>query len=166
MDWSSHQVRNDTLIVWNTSGLATGRYFLKLSLRELSTRAVLNTYYRINLRENILVKEDESLIEKLSLTVAPNPFNSSCVITAPADAEVKIYDLQGRLICAYPQVFPLEEGMNEKIELDNGPFSLEGHRSIRKYIWTPDQLTASGIYLIKAQTEGGECITKSIIYLR
>ena len=166
MDWSNHQVRNDTLIVWNTSGLATGRYFLKLSLRELSTRAVLNTYYRINLRENILVKEDESFIEKPSLTVAPNPFNSSCVITVPADAEVRIYDLQGRLVCAYPQLFPLEEGMNEKIKLDNGPSSSYGNKTMRKYIWTPDRSTASGIYLIKAQTKNDNCITKSIIYLR
>ena len=57
-----------------------------------------------------------------------------CAISAPAGAEVEIYDLRGRLV--------------------------------RAIIWTPDETINSGIYLVKARLEDGNCIMNRIIYLK
>jgi len=165
-DWLTHQVRDDTLAVWNTSGLVSGRYFLKLEWRERFSGEIVETYHCINLHENMAVEENFCPSKKFSLVVSPNPFNSSCIITVPDGAKVEIYDLRGRLVCAYPQVSSVEDEINGRAKLDNTSFSAGQYRAMRKYIWIPDQLTSPGIYLIRARTKEGRCITKRIIYLK
>ncbi len=81
--------------------------------------------------------------EKFSLSISPNPFNSSCVITANvgeglAPAKIEIYDLNGKCIWAF----------------DKTPC-----------VWQPAQSISSGIYLIRA-TKGGETITKRAVLLK
>jgi len=87
--------------------------------------------------------------QSLSLNVYPNPFNSSISITAPADAEIEIYDLRGNVVGATRWV------AQEK-----------GDATHRPYIWTPSESISSGIYLIRATTKDGGTITKRIVYLK
>ncbi len=74
----------------------------------------------------------------IALGIYPNPFNSSCKIEAPMEATVKIYDLNGKCVGAF----------------DKTPC-----------VWTSDEKTTSGIYLIKA-TIGEQTITKRAILMK
>ena len=97
----------------------------------------------------------------LSLTAFPNPFNSSCAITAPAGAEVEIYDLRGTL--------RLRSVPDDNRSLSGG-CRAESRQAettdTRAFIWTPAQTIASGIYLVRARTDDGNCVTKRIVYIR
>jgi len=87
--------------------------------------------------------------EEFSITVSPNPFNSSCQITAPEAATVTIFDLRGRLVTALSS-------------------SIEGHKapsSKRSYIWQPEQSVSSGIYIVKVSTDK-QSTSKNILYLK
>jgi len=151
-DWITYQVRDDTLAVWNTSGLATGRYFLKLDWRESSTGSVVYTFYGVNLREDASVEKNSLRPEGLTINAYPNPFNSSVVITAPAGTEIEIYDLRGRVV------------WERSPDLDNR--HQEMSPTNRTFIWQPDQSIPSGIYLVKARTEDGQQITKRIVLIK
>ncbi len=87
--------------------------------------------------------------EEFSITVSPNPFNSSCQITAPEAATVTIFDLRGRLVSVLSS-------------------HVEGHKapsSKRSYIWQPEQSVSSGIYIVKVSTDN-RSTSKNILYLK
>ncbi len=98
------------------------------------------------------VRVTEPLLQKpeeFSITVSPNPFNSSCQITAPEAATVTIFDLRGRLVSALSS-------------------PIEGHKapsSKRSYIWQPEQSLSSGIYIVKVSTDN-RSTSKNILYLK
>ncbi len=106
------------------------------------------------------VRVSESLSQKpeeFSVTVSPNPFNSSCAImifqqgaSAPcATVKVEIFDLRGRLVSALSS-------------------SIEGHKapsSKRSYIWQPEQSVSSGIYIVKVSTDN-RSTSKNILYIK
>ena len=94
------------------------------------------------------------------LLLIPNPFNSSCAITAPAGADVKIYDLRGNIVGAGPRPALDNHSGNERAGLEPAPTN-----GTRTFIWTPDKSTPSGIYLIKA-TIGDRTITKRTILMK
>ena len=99
--------------------------------------------------------------QQLELDIFPNPFNSSCVITAPSGAEIEIYDLRGNVVVATPfdadaSLSPLIRGTDER--------SAGG--ASRGFIWQPDESIPSGIYLVRARTMDGQEMTRRIIYLR
>ena len=82
--------------------------------------------------------------QKIEISAYPNPFNSSCVITAPVGARVEIYDLWGRLVYTSPSA-----------GAKNG-----------KHIWSPNQSVPSGVYLIRAMTEDGQVAEKKVVLIR
>lgn len=91
------------------------------------------------------VKEQAQLPADVRIAAYPNPFNSSCVVTAPAGSEVEVYDLRGNLIISLP------------------PVSIGGtHQTIT---WHPDENTPSGIYLLKARTST-KTITARVMLVR
>ncbi len=81
----------------------------------------------------------------------PNPFNSSCIIQVSGIrgqvSGIEVFDLQGKRIADFTD--------NRLPITDN-----------RCVIWQPDETISSGIYLVRARTEDGDCITKRIVYLR
>ncbi len=83
---------------------------------------------------------------------SPNPFNSSVQIEVKkkgvnsAPREISIYDVKGRLI--------------DKIEPD--PIERE---TVASYTWRPDEITPSGLYLVKAEVSG-EILTAGIVFLK
>ena len=178
-DWVTHQVRDDTLAVWNTSGFEAGRYFLKLDWRESSTGLVVYTFYMVNLREGTSVEKNSLRPEEFTIDVYPNPFNSSCAITVSGGrglasqtlTNIKVYDLRGNVVYA-PSI---PRSLSPRGERDDAtvwdgsespsPWG-EGFGMRGKYIWQPDKSIASGIYLVRATTKDGQTITKQIVYLK
>jgi len=79
----------------------------------------------------------------LSLTAFPNPFNSSCVIAAPAGAEIEIYDLLGNRL--WSKTIPRSAPAN--------------------LVWKPEENIASGVYIVRA-TARNRSATKQVVYLK
>ncbi|MCD6501570.1 T9SS type A sorting domain-containing protein, partial [bacterium] len=77
-------------------------------------------------------------VENIRLEAYPNPFNSSCMITAPKGAEIEICDMNGKYIEAF----------------DKTP-----------RVWTPDKSIASGIYFVRA-TVGNHSVTKKLVLIK
>ena len=84
------------------------------------------------------VRSRKQIPESIRLAVTPNPFNSSCVISAPPNATIEIFDINGKRIAELPP---------------------------NTNIWTPEKEIGSGVYLVKA-TKDGQSATKRIVYLR
>ncbi|HDG68185.1 MAG TPA: T9SS type A sorting domain-containing protein, partial [candidate division Zixibacteria bacterium] len=82
--------------------------------------------------------------ESVGIDIYPNPFNSSCIISVPAGAGMEIYNLQGRLVYAFPGI-------------SKGP---------EKYIWHPDRSIPAGVYLVRAITRDGQTAEKKILLLK
>jgi len=99
----------------------------------------------------------------LTIDVCPNPFNSSCAITAPSGAEVEVWDLRGNVVCTHDV-----GAWRRHAQQDNAE---EGHvnamsQQNRTFIWHPAQTIASGLYLVRAKTQDGRTTTKRIVYIR
>ncbi len=116
-------------------------------------------WFKINPDLNVPIKNN--LPERFSLTAYPNPFNSSCEITAPAGTDVKIYDLRGNI------VFTNAVGARSPRPMQKGAETVSLQNGTRTFIWTPDKSISSGVYLVKAfeQTNSVVC-TKRIVYLK
>lgn len=74
----------------------------------------------------------------LFISAYPNPFNSACRISAPENAVVEIFDINGRSIA----------------EFDGGD-----------RIWKPEASVGGGVYLVRAKI-GDKDITKRVVYLK
>ena len=117
--------------------------------------------YLVKVDPEGIVEWETTKPQDIVFSVAPNPFNSSCAITAPAGAEIEIYDISGNVVTPYSSrqsrdsFVPLNKG-------DRGDVSA----SVGGIIWRPAQTIASGIYLVRATTEDGNCITKRIVYIQ
>ncbi len=81
---------------------------------------------------------EKQLPENNSISVSPNPFNSTCAITAPSDVEIGIFNLHGQ------QIDRLPSGTT---------------------IWRPSEDVPSGIYSIKAINSMNK-ISTDVIYLK
>lgn len=95
----------------------------------------------------------KELPTKLFLSISPNPFNSSCAITASEGATIEIYDLRGNVVGTHPCVRP-SQGQTHRSVPTNGTF-----------FWQPNESISSGVYLIRA-TKGGETITKRAVLMK
>jgi len=92
---------------------------------------------------------------EFSISVRPNPFNSSCRITVGAvrePPEIDIFDINGRLVARIPI-----EG-SESAE----PLSTFASGACR---WQPEKNIGSGIYLIRIKN-GGMIYTKPVVYIK
>ncbi|OQX89947.1 MAG: hypothetical protein B6D65_00510 [candidate division Zixibacteria bacterium 4484_93] len=154
-DWtliadSASEIDSDTLALWNTAGLEEGNYTLRLTIRDSEGDSL--TAFKDILLTAVGITEKNNIPRCINIAVHPNPFNSSCVITAPAGAEIEIYDLRGTLRLRSVPDAPVIE-----------PAEMTATRT---FIWQPDETIPSGIYLVRATMEDGKCITKHIAYLK
>ena len=90
---------------------------------------------------------DESI-----LRTYPNPFNSSVSIYAPENANIEIFDINGRMVEKIPT-----SPLNNR--------SAERKKTGGSFIWSPDKSLGSGVYLVRAKI-GDEKITKRVVYLK
>ena len=112
--------------------------------------------------------KEKQLPQQISLWTYPNPFNSSCIITAPAGAKIEIYDLRGNVVTSIPtsrDLSPLIRGTETdadySAEVSGDSASAQGI-----FIWSPDKSIPSGIYFVKAQTLDGLSAPQKILYLK
>ena len=82
-----------------------------------------------------------SLPDKTSISVYPNPFNSSVRIDAPAGSTIEIYNIKGEKIAVIPAD---KSGLHQ---------------------WTPDKPIGSGVYLICSKV-GSKSLTERVVYLK
>lgn len=87
-----------------------------------------------------------------AVSVFPNPFNSSCVIFAPAGAKVEIYDINGRNVL-------------ETFSTAVSSYRMETIKGRGEIIWLPDESTPGGVYLVKVTMEN-QILTKHILMMR
>lgn len=153
------QPSSDTTFLWSVfpwPGFdATFNLSTYDSLGNASTLTSCLFYITSSGIENNLPKPDE-----LSISVTPNPFNSSCVITVKTgtvptgqNAQIEICDLQGRVVCV-PSFSPPKEHN----------YIREEHT--RNFIWTPEKSLPSGIYLLRAKMEDGQMMSKKMVLVR
>ncbi|MCD6594699.1 T9SS type A sorting domain-containing protein [bacterium] len=108
-------------------------FILRTSEGEFTYEEQINYTLPASVRERV-----ETIPEQISLTISPNPFNSSCEIIAPKGANIEIYDLNGKHIDTFEEI---------------------------PAIWQPDESIGSGIYLIRA-TMGDMTITKQAVLMK
>ena len=119
----------------------------------------------------LAVEEQRALPQGVSISVFPNPFNSSVRFSIDgigthglAPLQVEIYDLAGRQVAEIPvgeslRAFPLD-GNSE-----NG--SAQGHSpTTRQFIWQPDESLPSGVYLVRVLSGGAFTPSTRVIYLK
>lgn len=99
-----------------------------------------------------------NLPDDLTITAYPNPFNSALTITAPAGAEIDVFDVNGRLIHVISMLEPVQNDNfqpNEK-SLANPPEISRKARNdnVSEFVWQPDESLGSGVYLIRASVLG------------
>jgi len=98
---------------------------------------IINTDF-LFVTSSVATEERLSIPDMMVISAHPNPFNSAVMITAPAGAEVEIFDLNGRNIAKF----------------DGGT-----------QVWKPEASVGSGIYLVRARA-GDETVSKRIVYLK
>jgi len=97
------------------------------------------------------IAEEIHMPESPAIFAYPNPFNAAVTITAPAGAEIKVFDINGRRVATPSFVLPLNKG-----EMSEGQ---------REFIWQASPSIGSGVYLVRA-TVGEKEITKRVVYLK
>ncbi len=98
---------------------------------------------------SIIAEHSQNKPKAMEISVYPNPFNSSCVIAAPAEATIEICNLLGKVVKKFP--------------------SSAKDRGMRRYIWQPDKSIPAGIYLVCATTPQRATTAicaKRIVYLK
>ncbi|MCD6594416.1 T9SS type A sorting domain-containing protein [bacterium] len=95
--------------------------------------------------------------QDISVEVYPNPFNSSCRIIAPENAEIEIYDLRGNIVGS--------RRASTDIAADIKTSDASVAHTNRTFVWTPDKSISSGIYLVRVFL-GKQTIVKRVVFLK
>jgi len=96
------------------------------------------------------VKEKIDIPAKINISISPNPFNSACKITAPANAEITIHDLRGNTV--FKTNCPTKTTSNTE--------------KIREIVWKPDKNVPSGIYIVNIMVKNELAISRRIVFLK
>jgi len=147
--------------------IATNTIFCDTEHRSRIILPVLPTY-------PIAINEAKSRLPgAYALSAHPNPFNSAVSITAPEGAEIEIFDLNGRRVAQLPDGGTVGEALVASRDATNRDFSDTGKRegtspspTIHEFTWTPAVSIASGVYLVRAKTDGGAAAVKRVVYLK
>ncbi len=118
------------------------------------------------LRDSAAIHETVALPQRTSLSISPNPFNSSCKIRVQGFEGsriqgIEIYDLNGRLVTPHSS----RQGRDSFVPLNKGDRGDASASAQGVYIWRPDESISSGIYLIRASL-GDFKISRRIIYIK
>lgn len=102
--------------------------------------------------------EETRIPDAFSLSIFPNPFNSSVRIeirgleaTPSSPAEIEVFNLSGRKV--------LSVSTSEVVVRSPNDRSYE-------FIWSPDRNITSGIHFIRVKTASGQIVQKRLIYLK
>jgi hypothetical protein len=123
--------------------------------------------------------EDQEKPRDIFLSVFPNPFNSSCKISAPDGAKISIFDIAGKRVFTAPisqsSVIARSSALrdDEAISNEYGNQIATSHAKTRgtrndndtETIWSPAPSLPSGVYLVRAKIGNSET-TKRVVYLK
>ena len=117
--------------------------------------------------------------QRPSISIYPNPFNSSCIITVSVgDAcmrpeKIEIFDLRGNVVYIPPHTsgsfLPEEKGELISAQAQSlSPWGVPTGRDRERgsIVWQPGKSIPSGIYLIKATMDNGQTNVKRVVYLK
>jgi len=114
-------------------------------------------------------EERNVLPATIRLNAYPNPFNSAVSITAPAGAEIEIYDIEGRMVdviaSARTRLGPEAAAISSNQGDCFGGQSPSRNDGKGEFTWQPSPSIGSGIYLVRAG-RGEQEVTKRIVYLK
>ncbi|GEM_PF-2289227 len=119
---------------------------------------------------------EKRLPGKFSISVYPNPFNSSVRISfgygsesakplsasPPGACRVEIFDINGRTVYAPSPPVPLPKGEGGN---SFSPWEKVAEGRMRAFVWTPDESTPSGVYLIRVKTDN-QTLTRRVVFIR
>jgi len=88
---------------------------------------------------------------KYSISTYPNPFNSACRISAPENAIVEIFDIDGRMV--------------DNVSVGAGLRPAMGGSKTHHYVWSPDETVGSGLYLVRVRFDE-QTTTTRVVYLK
>ncbi len=134
--------------------------FATIGLRDYAGTPKMTYVAFQKMKNDAAIKQRENLSKPndIKFSVSPNPFNSSCKITAPANAEIQIYDLRGNIVW-----------QNNLSDSKERPDERRRHNGRAERSWTPDKNISSGIYLVKTtimQQATSVVCTKRIVYIK
>jgi len=118
-----------------------------------SDEDTVSEVFCVDIPDFLAVGETDAMPEEFVLNIFPNPFNSSCYISAPEEASIEIYNLRGNVVETRPRVRPIQGQAHGSVHTND------------TFIWQPDESTPSGVYLIKA-TLGDRTIIKRTILMK
>ncbi|MCD6417290.1 hypothetical protein J7M00_00715 [bacterium] len=126
--------------------------YLGFSMGELSTSSFNDLMDRCIqfLDEGFSGVVEKNIPDESILSVSPDPFNSSCKITIPKNADLNIYDIKGNIVYKKNQ-------LSEQ--------SLPSHNNKTTFIWTPDKTIPGGLYIVETTSKNMRK-SKKIIYLK
>jgi hypothetical protein len=110
-------------------------------------------------KDGDLVWENNMKIpDNISISVSPNPFNSSCEITFAnvlwarhaVPLQIEIFDLNGKIVWMHD------------VEVKN----FEPLPKTNAIVWSPDQTIPSGVYLVRATMQDGRSAEKRVVLVR
>jgi hypothetical protein len=106
------------------------------------TKSSLMSYSFTNIDETA-----KSRPGSFDISITPNPFNSTCKITAPTGSTIGIFDLQGKNVAtlSVAQASPNQAS---------------------SFNWKPTDPPPGGVYLVKATSADGKFIGKKLVYLK
>jgi hypothetical protein len=104
------------------------------------------------------VKEIPAKPQAFSISVSPNPFNSTCEITFTnvvgerhaVPLQIEIFDLNGKIVWMH----------------DVGFQNFEPLPKTNVIVWSPDQTIPSGVYLVRATMQDGRSAVKRVVLVR
>jgi len=150
------------LIRWDTDTLSPG------------ATCEIVTYY--GLQQNMTgIAEENKLPGDFTLSAYPNPFNSAVTITAPAGAEIEIFDVNGHRVDVIARRATPDAAISPMAEKDCHDLRSRNDGA-SEFIWQPAPFLGSGVYLVRArfdnrslsgaEASGSGTITKRIVYLK
>ena len=142
-------VEGDTLI-------ATNRVYTNSAL---PSRFIFTYSSSLNICDSYIAPEKPM---QIALSAYPNPFNSAVRIEVESGEwrveSLEIFDIVGRRVGELiPPGPPFTRGEEEKSALSKG--------DLGGFLWQPDESLPSGVYLVRAQSSGGNAAVK-IVYLK
>lgn len=127
---------------WSVAPTISGDYLLAGYAKTDQYRP--DAYVILTPGEQSSINETQAqVLDRLELSVYPNPFNSSVMISASEGNNVEIYDITGRLIHNMP--------INTRINTSA--------------VWNPDKIVGSGVYFVRVKT-GDKAVVKRVVYLK
>ncbi len=161
MEWAFDSV-NSVLADWESSPPSTS----ERSDFQDTIAAIIYNAYSSGTPMSVVATDFPREIE---IGAYPNPFNSAVIISTSTDAEIGVFDVNGRLVdvissaCARPEPNATVISSNQRdCHVGQSPPRNDGKS---EFIWRPDESLGSGVYFVRVQN-GGQVNSNPVVYIK